>query len=110
MSMGFIFIGVPVYVTLPVMDPEPAGGGVAKTMSALPIATVSPTAAKNFIRIESVPPSYLELLCAAGRIRTDRFQILAMSGLVGLPECQFLVRQSHLQGAQEMHQVPRIVG
>jgi hypothetical protein len=54
--MGFIFMGVPVYVTLPVMDPEPAGG-VAKTISALPIATVSPNAAKNFIRIESVPPS-----------------------------------------------------
>ena len=28
-SMGFIFIGVPVYVTLPVIEPEPAGG-VAK--------------------------------------------------------------------------------
>jgi hypothetical protein len=56
-SIGFIFIGVPVYVTLPVMDPEPAGGGVAKTISALPIATVKPKAAKNFILIESVPPS-----------------------------------------------------
>src|SRR5271155_20365 len=49
-SIGFIFIGVPVYVTLPVMDPEPAGG-VAKTIMALPIATVSPNAATNFIRI-----------------------------------------------------------
>src|ERR1700674_1436617 len=90
------------------MDPEPAGG-VAKTISALPIATVNPKAAKNFIRIESVPPSYLKLLCAAGRIRTNRFQILAVSGLVGLPERQLLVRQSHLQRAQEVYQVPSVV-
>src|SRR6202041_8346 len=90
------------------MEPEPAGG-VAKTISALPIATVSPNAARNFIRIESVPPSYMKLLCAARGIRTDRFQILSVSCLITLPERQFLVRKRHLQGAQEMHQIPRIV-
>src|SRR5580700_8180689 len=110
MSMGFIFIGVPVYVTLPVMDPDPAGGGVAKTISALPIATVSPNAARNFIRIESVPPSYMKLLCAAGGIRTDRFQILSVGCSITLPERELLVGERDLQGTQEMHQIPRIVG
>src|SRR6202041_3029620 len=91
------------------MEPEPAGG-VAKTISALPIATVSPNAARNFIRIESVPPSYMKLLCAARGIRTDRFQILSVRCSIALPEREFLVREPDLQGAQEMHQVPCVVG
>src|SRR5580704_1678532 len=91
------------------MEPEPAGG-VAKTISALPIAMVSPNAATNFIRIELVPPSSLRLLCAARGIGTDRFQILSVSCFITLPECQFLIRQSYLQGAQEMHQIPCVVG
>src|SRR5580704_6487031 len=91
------------------MEPEPAGG-VAKTISALHIAAVNPKTAKNFIRIESVPPSYMKLLRAARGIRTDRFQILSVSCLITLPERQFLVRKRDLQGAQEMHQVPRVVG
>src|SRR5580698_10964300 len=90
------------------MVPDPAGG-VAKTIMALPIATVSANAAKNFIRIELVPPSYRKLLCAARGIRTDWFQILSVSCSITLPEREFLVRERHLQGAQEMHQVPCVV-
>src|SRR5271154_1161672 len=91
------------------MEPVPAGG-VAKTIIALPIATVSPKAATNFIRIELVPPSSLRLLCAARGIWTDRFQVLSVSCLITLPERELLVREPHLQCAQEMHQIPRIVG
>src|SRR3984885_50486 len=91
------------------MVPDPAGG-VAKTIMALSIATVCANAAKNLIRIESVPPSCMKLLCAARGIRTDRFQILSVSCSIALPEREFLVRERDLQGAQEMHQVPCVVG
>src|SRR5271169_4372167 len=91
------------------MEPVPAGG-VAKTISALHIAAVNPKTAKNFNRIELVPPSSLRLLCAARGIRTDRFQVLSVSCFITLPERELLVRESHLQGPQEMHQIPRIVG
>src|SRR5277367_3011593 len=90
------------------MEPVPAGG-VAKTISALHIAAVNPKTAKNFICIESVPPSSLRLLCAARGIRTDRFQILPVSCLITLPERELLVGERDLQSPQEMNQVPRVV-
>src|ERR1700723_3059151 len=90
------------------MVPDPAGG-VAKTIMALPIATVSANAAKNLIRIESVPPSCMKLLCSARGIWTDWFQILSVSCSITLPQRELLVRERRLQGAQEMHQVPCVV-
>src|SRR5271156_3440096 len=91
------------------MEPVPAGG-VAKTISALHIAAVNPKTAKNFICIESVPPSSLRLLCAARGIRTDWFQVLSVSCFITLPERELLVGERDLQSAQEMDQIPRVIG
>src|ERR1700692_552653 len=107
-SIGFIFGGVPVYVTFPEMLPLGGGDGGEPAPATPPSSTAPVTSKRQLIFIGLCPSPIKTNLLPAARIRADWLDLRGMLRHVLLPQIGFL-RAQGLEGPQGGGKIPGVL-